>query len=1533
MSTSIRLKKSSVSSNAPTTGDIDYGELAINYADGKLYYKTSSNTIDYFGSVGAGGGSSLWTSNGSDIYYNTGNVGINDSTPSYKLDVNGDFRATGALRDSSGDAGTSGQILSSTGTGTNWIDASAGGSSPWTTSGSDIYYNTGNVGIGVTSPGEALEVDGNIEITGEFIGDLRGPITFKAQAGENLTLGDAVYISGVTGQTPIVSKADADDASKMPAFGLVEATTTSGNPCTVVTFGTFIGYDTVNTNNSPTWALGDTLYIDTTPGGLTNVPPAGESSLIQNIGKVQRVDSTDGRIKVGGAGRTNATPNLNEGRLFVGNASNRAVADGTIHVDIANTRVGINDTTPSYTLDVNGTFRTTGNSIIGDGVGDTLTINAGTIDVPSISAGTDNTVLVYNGTSIVTDEIDSRVWGSTLVDGSGTANKIAKWSDSNTVTDSTITDDGSTVSTSSDISLTTANSTISGATGLTLEETGDTYGTVRLKLQNRFGVNGAIFEQAGSVDLVDFVFKSLNNQANIRFEDRSGSKFMADPEFQIGEADDPTFIINAASTVTYGAYLRRGRMGIATATPAYDLDVNGTFRVTGNSILGDASGDSVTINAATIALANVAAGTDNTVLVYNGSSIVTDEIDSRVWGSTLVDGSGTTNYITKWSDSNTVTDSVITDDGTTVTIGGNLTVNGTTTTLNATNSVVTDNLFELNSGVTSNANDSGIIIERGSTGDNALFIWDESADKFALGTTTATADSTGNITYTDAGLRVSTLETSGNVTLGDGIGDSVTINAGTVSLNSALGSGSLNTVLIYNSGAVSIQTIDSRVWATSPLVDGSGTANKITKWSDSNTITDSLITDDGTTVTIGANDFVVDTNTLYVDASADSVGIGITSPQANLDVNGSNTSSIGLQLRSGDSNTGTDSTQIVFAYHGASYNSNGYAHSIRTRHNAFSDSDNAIDFWLWDQGTDTASTLGSKRVMTIEGTGRVGIGTNDPANTLDINGSLKINGEVVEKTVNTTGVTGTTALDPANGTVQRLVFSGDVTFTDSLADGESITLHIDDGAGNVVTAWPTITWATGSAPTLNTSTDTIVAVWKVNSTLYGATVGTSQDVVSDTTPQLGGDLDVNGKDIVSVSNGDIELAPDGTGVVVFKGDATKGSGQFKLNCEQNTHAITIKGPPHSAAASYTLVLPNDDGTSNQVLTTDGSGNLSWSTPSGSYGNSDVDTHLNTSSASSGQVLSWNGSDYAWVAQSSGGGGGGGTDSRIISIDAGALVARTTNGAASATEEYATNDVMSDHFLFDGATEEGVQFRFHMPSDWDGNAVNAKFYWDAATGASAADGVTWGIAMQAFQNDDALDNAFGTSVDTDDAVIAVGDLHVSPLSSDITIAGSPSAGDLIVAEVTRVVGDANDTMTEDAKLIGVTIHYNATTVNYDGQLGITIDGAGSAISTGSKGFLRVPYDCTITAAQLLADQSGSIVIDVLKDTYANFPPTDSPSDSICASALPTLSSSQKSEDTTLTGWTTSITKGDILSFIVDSASTVTRVTLTLAVTKG
>jgi hypothetical protein len=115
------------------------------------------------------------------------------------------------------------------------------------------------------------------------------------------------------------------------------------------------------------------------------------------------------------------------------------------------------------------------------------------------------------------------------------------------------------------------------------------------------------------------------------------------------------------------------------------------------------------------------------------------------------------------------------------------------------------------------------------------------------------------------------------------------------------------------------------------------------------------------------------------------------------------------------------------------------------------------------------------------------------------------------------------------------------------------------------------------------------------------------------------------------------------------------------------------------------------------------------------------------------------------------------------------------------------------------------------------------------------------------------------------------------------------------------------------------------------LAYVIDGGGSAITTGVKGDLLIPFACTINSATLQADQSGSIVVDVWKKTYAtSSPPTVA--NTITASALPTLSTAQSSQDATLTGWTTSVAANDMLRFNVNSATTVTRVTLTLKCTK-
>jgi hypothetical protein len=116
-----------------------------------------------------------------------------------------------------------------------------------------------------------------------------------------------------------------------------------------------------------------------------------------------------------------------------------------------------------------------------------------------------------------------------------------------------------------------------------------------------------------------------------------------------------------------------------------------------------------------------------------------------------------------------------------------------------------------------------------------------------------------------------------------------------------------------------------------------------------------------------------------------------------------------------------------------------------------------------------------------------------------------------------------------------------------------------------------------------------------------------------------------------------------------------------------------------------------------------------------------------------------------------------------------------------------------------------------------------------------------------------------------------------------------------------------------------------------MIGITITGMGSVIPTGPKGYVYVGYDCTITDVSLLADQIGSIIIDIWKDSYANYPPNNS--DSITASSPPTLSSGIQSQDSTLSGWTTAISAGDVLGFNVDSCSTITQVTLNLTILKA
>jgi len=123
--------------------------------------------------------------------------------------------------------------------------------------------------------------------------------------------------------------------------------------------------------------------------------------------------------------------------------------------------------------------------------------------------------------------------------------------------------------------------------------------------------------------------------------------------------------------------------------------------------------------------------------------------------------------------------------------------------------------------------------------------------------------------------------------------------------------------------------------------------------------------------------------------------------------------------------------------------------------------------------------------------------------------------------------------------------------------------------------------------------------------------------------------------------------------------------------------------------------------------------------------------------------------------------------------------------------------------FDKDATEFAQFSIAMPKSWNEGTITFTAYWTAASGSG---GCSWGLQGVAVGNDDVIASAFGTAVVVDDTFIAANDLHISPTSSAITIAGTPQEGDVSFFQIFRDHDDANDTLSVDARLIGIKIHY-------------------------------------------------------------------------------------------------------------------------------
>jgi hypothetical protein len=190
----------------------------------------------------------------------------------------------------------------------------------------NLYYTTDRANAAIAN------YDGNISTTGNitggyilagndaggdgiFIGDINGAVQQEVNNNSGVTLakGAAVYLTGgVQGDTPNVALANSENAAHMPAVGIVKNQIADGATGEIVTSGQL----NIGTHG---FTIGSQLYINGA-GLLSETVPVGESNLVQKIAKVVN----NQQIIVQGAGRSNATPNLDDGNIFLGNTNNRA---------------------------------------------------------------------------------------------------------------------------------------------------------------------------------------------------------------------------------------------------------------------------------------------------------------------------------------------------------------------------------------------------------------------------------------------------------------------------------------------------------------------------------------------------------------------------------------------------------------------------------------------------------------------------------------------------------------------------------------------------------------------------------------------------------------------------------------------------------------------------------------------------------------------------------------------------------------------------------------------------------------------------------------------------------------------------------------------------------------------------------------------------------------------------------------------------------------------------------------------------------
>ena len=256
----------------------------------------------------------------------------------------------------------------------------------------------------------------------------------------------------------------------------------------------------------------------------------------------------------------------------------------------------------------------------------------------------------------------------------------------------------------------------------------------------------------------------------------------------------------------------------------------------------------------------------------------------------------------------------------------------------------------------------------------------------------------------------------------------------------------------------------------------------------------------------------------------------------------------------------------------------------------------------------TYTPLGIEKMATGENAGTWGTKTN---------ANLDLIEQVLGgyKAVSIAGGAQTTALTVADGALTGTAQARMIEFTGSITGNQIVTIPLDienfyilknttSGAYTVQFKYASGSGDTFTFATTNKGTAILFATANDGTNPDIIEIQTGGDVVDDTSPQLGGNLDTNDQQIITVSNRDLNLYPNGTGAVEIGGNTNPGT--VILNCESNSHGIKLQSPAHSAGQSYTLKFPTGNVTADRFLKvasvsgsgTTGVGQLSFAEVSG-----------------------------------------------------------------------------------------------------------------------------------------------------------------------------------------------------------------------------------------------------------------------------------------------------------------------------------------------